>query len=487
MEPSKIGFSSLPSEIVTKFFEQLDWRDLLNARQTCTLLYNASKTREIWDNLIRIHAVATYGLPTIFDKPMRTYNAANLEERFLHWMKTESTWLNEISLNEKYIPDYSHEFLYSHLFPGGRWLICSDFGGEVLYCDLESPETGFVPLIPYPFSCQRKSMTMMAVEEISGTETLTFKIALVHMLFADYVKGPHGQPEMTGDSRVDVWSGRVILDEDGQGKGLQVEQLASVPISLYLGQPLFGVSLRGPLVAFTVEWHLFGTTIYSCDVIIIDWSSWKSQGQSFNRKIVNYLPSYAGCGRKVEVMLLPGNRMLTTPSPELCIYDHSLIPWSSKERPVWVDMSIPEQHSCCVTVLGSSVQHPCGLSRMFPLPKNEYRVVFNTLEGVKGLILRSTESSGFKASALELLDWDEKVDCSITEFRSHLSYNCGVARFKSGCLLRARFSWPEEEGFFETGTSPILGETNETPLVMNMDVAAGRLAWIAVESGRVAI
>ncbi|XP_006457209.1 hypothetical protein AGABI2DRAFT_123079 [Agaricus bisporus var. bisporus H97] len=104
-EPLQTGFSSLPSEIIAEIFKELDWRDLLNARQTCTLLYNASKTREIWDNLIRIHAAAAHGPPTISDKPMRMYNAVKLEERFLRWMKTESTWLNEIPLNEKYIPD----------------------------------------------------------------------------------------------------------------------------------------------------------------------------------------------------------------------------------------------------------------------------------------------------------------------------------------------------------------------------------------------
>ncbi|EKM75271.1 hypothetical protein AGABI1DRAFT_109551 [Agaricus bisporus var. burnettii JB137-S8] len=388
--------SSLPSEIIAEIFKELDWRDSLNARQTCTLLYNASKSREIWDNLIRIHAAAAHGPPTIFDKPMCMYNAAKLEERFLRWMKTESTWLNEIPLDEKYIPDSSHEFLYSHLLRGGRWLICSDFGGEVLYCDLESPETGFIPLIPYPFSRQRESMTMMAVEEDPESKILSFKIALVHILFADWMKGPHGQPEVTGDSRVDVWSGRVILDEDGQVMGLQVEQLASVRISLYLGQPLFGVSLRGSLVAFTVQWRLFGTTIYACDVIIIDWKSQPSRSQSFRRKIVNFLSSFAGDGRKLEVMLLPGDRVLTVLPPGLRIYDHSLVPWSSEERPL-------------------------------------------------------------------------------------------VARSESDHLLRVRLSWPDEEGSFETGMSLILDEPNETPLVMNMDVAAGRLAWIATESGRVAM
>ncbi|EKM75269.1 hypothetical protein AGABI1DRAFT_132409 [Agaricus bisporus var. burnettii JB137-S8] len=484
-EPSKIGFSSLPSEIISEIFKELDWRELLNARQTCTLLYNASRSREIWDNLIRIHAAAAYGPPTIFDKPIRMYNAAKLEERFLRWMKTESTWLNEIPLNEKYIPDSSHEFLYSHLLRGGRWFICSDFGGEVLYCDLESPETSFVPLIPYPFSSRRKSMTLMAVEEDPESEILSFRIALVHMLFADYVKGPHGEPEVTGDSRIDVWSGHVILDETGQGRGLEVGLLASIPISLYLGQPLFGVSLRGPLVAFTVEWHWFGTTIYSCDAIIVDWSSWKSQGQSFRRKTVNYLTSFAGDGRKVEVMLLPEDRVLTVPSSRLRIYDHSLIPWSSEERPECVDMSVSQQHSYSVTVPGTSIQHPCGFSKLFTLLDNEYRVVFNTIVGIRGLIMRYTEAGKFQATALELLDWSEKMDKSIREFRSHFSYNCGVARSKSGHLLRARFSWPDEEGSVETGMTPIFGEPNETPLIMNMDIAAGKLAWITAESGRV--
>ncbi|XP_006457208.1 hypothetical protein AGABI2DRAFT_146814 [Agaricus bisporus var. bisporus H97] len=464
-ESPKTGFSSLPAEIVAEIFKQLHWKDLLNARQTSALLYNASKTREIWKTLIRTHADAAHGPPTIFDKPMRMYNTGKLEERFLRWMKTESTWLNEIPLNEKYIPDSSHEFLYSHLLRGGRWLICSDSGGEVLYCDLESPETGFVPLIPYPFSCR----------------------PLVHILFADWMKGPHGQPEVTGDSRVDVWSGRVILDEDGQVMGLQVEQLASVRISLYLGQPLFGVSLRGSLVAFTVQWRLFGTTIYACDAIIIDWKSQPSRNQSFRRKIVNFLSSFAGDGRKLEVMLLPGDRVLTVPPPGLRIYDHSLVPWSSEERPLCVDMSIPKQHACTVNVPGTSIQHPCGFSELFSLPDNEYRVVFNTIAGIRGLIMRYSEAGEFQATALELLNWSEKMDFTISEYRSHFLYTCGVARSKSDHLLRVRFSWPDEEGSFETGMAPILDEPNETPLVMNMDVAAGRLVWIATESGRVAM
>lgn len=186
-------------------------------------------------------------------------------------------------------------------------------------------------------------------------------------------------------------------------------------------------------------------------------------------------------------MLLPDNRLLTVPSPDLCIYDLSLVPWSSEERPVCVDMSVPERRSCSVTVPGTSVQHPCGFSKVFHLPDNEYRVVFNTLAGIRGLIVRYAETGSLEASAVELIHWREKMDKYIREFRSDFSYNYGVARSESGLLLRVRFSWPDEESSFESGTSLILDETNEMPLVMNMEVAAGRLAWIAAESGRVAM
>ncbi|EKM75255.1 hypothetical protein AGABI1DRAFT_132396 [Agaricus bisporus var. burnettii JB137-S8] len=487
IKPSKLGLNSLPIEIVVEIFKLLHWKDLLNARQICTFLYNASKSREIWGNLIRVHAAAAHEPPTIFDKPMRMYNPIKLEERFLRWMKTESTWLDGISLNERYIPDFSHKFLYSHLLRGGRWLICSDSGGEVLYCDLESPETGFVSLIPYPISCQGEAKSMMAIEEDPETETLSFKIALVHILVADYVKGPHGQPEVTGDSRVDVWSGCVILDEDGQGMGLQVEQLASVRISLYLGQPLFGVSLRGPLIAFTVQWHLFDTRTYAHDAIIIDWMSPRSQSQSFRRKTVNYRTDYAGNGQKDEVMLLPEGRVLTVIPQGIRIYEHSHVPWSSEKRPVCVDMSIPEQYSCDVTVPESRFQHPCGFSKVFHLSDNEYRVVFNTLTGIWGLIVRYPETGNLEARALELLPWRKNLDYRITEYRSHFSYNYGVAYSNSGYLLRARFAWPDEEDLFETGTSSMLCKPKERHLVMNADIAAGRLAWIGSQSGRVAM
>lgn len=174
---------------------------------------------------------------------MHMYTAGKLEE--LRGAQNESKWLDDIPFEERSIT--------SHLLRGERWFLCSAVGSEVLYCDLESPASGLIPLTPYPFPYPCESMTLMAIEEDRKAEILCFNIALVHILKADWYRRTNDEPELTGDSRVDVWLGKVVLDEDGNTTHLHSEKLVFIPLPVYLGRPLSGVSLRRSLVAFTIE------------------------------------------------------------------------------------------------------------------------------------------------------------------------------------------------------------------------------------------
>ncbi|KAF7777657.1 hypothetical protein Agabi119p4_3729 [Agaricus bisporus var. burnettii] len=201
--------------------------------------------------------------------------------------QNESKWLDDIPFEERSIT--------SHLLRGERWFLCSAVGSEVLYCDLESPVSGLIPLTPYPFPYPCESMTLMAIEEDRKAEILCFNIALVHILKADWYRRTNDEPELTSDSRVDVWHGKVVLDEDGNTTHLHSEKLVSIPLPVYLGRPLSGVSLRRSLVAFTIEREAhdgFGT---QCDTIIT----------------VDYWAGYAETGVNMDVpVLLPGHHVL---------------------------------------------------------------------------------------------------------------------------------------------------------------------------------
>ncbi|XP_006457206.1 hypothetical protein AGABI2DRAFT_196031, partial [Agaricus bisporus var. bisporus H97] len=326
------GLVSMPPEIVVEIFKQLHWKDLLAARQTCTLFHNISKSRDIWENLIQIHAAATHRLPTTLEKPILMYTAGKLEEHFLRGARNESKWLDDIPFEERSIPS-PHKFRHCHLLRGGRWFLCSATGGEMLYSDLESSGSGLVPLIPYPFPYTCDSITSMAIEEDNEAEILCFKIALVHILEEDWSYRSSGETTVTGDSRVDVWFGKVVLDEDGTATHLHAEKLASVPLPVYLGRPILGASLHGSLLAFTVEWESldgFGT---QCDAIILDWKAPpRTKNQPCIRKTVHYSITWAQPAVKTDVILLPGDHLLTVVQSMIRIYDHSLVPWASERR-----------------------------------------------------------------------------------------------------------------------------------------------------------
>ncbi|XP_006457205.1 hypothetical protein AGABI2DRAFT_123075 [Agaricus bisporus var. bisporus H97] len=468
----------MPPEIVVEIFKQLHWKDLLAARQTCSVFYTISKSRDIWENLIQTHAAATHGPPTTLEKPMYMYSACKLEEHFLRGARNESKWLDNIPFEERSIPS-PHKFRHCHLLRGGRWFICSATGGEVLYCDLESPGFGLVPLIPYPFPYPCDSITSMAIEEDNEAEILSFNIALVHVLEEDWLYRSSGETAVTGDSRVDVWFGKVVLGEDGNGTHLHAEKLASVPLPVYLGKPILGASLRGSLLAFTVEWESldgFGT---QCDAIILDWKAPpRTKHQLCIRKTVHFSITWAS-GVKTELMLLPGDHLLTVIRSMIRIYDHSLVPWASERRHWREALSLSEQCAHVINILPPFGPVPRDFSPIFSLSGDRYRVVFNCFRGIRGLTLQYKDGGLFKATLVDLLEWPRTIDAFIEDRQSHFLYNYGVTLGSYDSLFRSHFTWPDEEGSSPNRLSAITGNLSCLPAVMNMDVNTGRVLWIS--------
>ncbi|EKM75276.1 hypothetical protein AGABI1DRAFT_132415 [Agaricus bisporus var. burnettii JB137-S8] len=320
----------------------------------------------------------------------------------------------------------------------------------------------------------------MAIEEDNEAEILCFKISLVHVLEEDWLYRSSGETAVTGDSRVDVWFGKVVLDEDGNATHLHAEKLASVPLPVYLGRPILGASLRGSLVAFTVEWKSLDGFGMQCDAIILDWKAPpRSKHQPCIRKTVHYSSSWAQPGVKMDVILLPEGHLLTALHDLIRIYDHSFVPWASERRHWREALSLSEQCPYTINIPKSFGTVPRDFSPLFPLSSDRYRVVFNSLRGIRGLTLQYRDGSVSNATLVDLLEWPKAMDVFIEDRQSHISYNYGVTRGSYDSLFRSHFTWPDEEGSSPSKLSVMAGNLSQLPDVMNMDVSTGRVLWVS--------
>ncbi|KXN84645.1 hypothetical protein AN958_12245 [Leucoagaricus sp. SymC.cos] len=457
-------FNSIPTEILINIIAELDWRDVLNIRQTCKRLHNASKAKSIWERLFERHTQRQPKPFAVLERPFTMYSSFELEQWFTRWKRGEIICQDHSlplrpGLPQKRIAGDS-EPSSTYLLRGRWFLTCETFGGFVNYFDLDPPEntsTRALTLIPQPI--RRNPMSVMSVEEDWESPLLSFTIALVHIIGHDFLKC---FTDFCGESRIDIWRGSLVLDEYNQGRGLQVEHIAQIPLLARLGEPMLSISQLGSLVAFDVRSE---DQPEGSDVVIFDWKDTSSFSRCLRKTI-----RYDEYGFDSSLRLLPNDRIIVANRSSVKICDHSLIP-KLDTRPNVCNM-VPLIEIECSFDLSPT------FSRTFFFP-DYLRLVFRRKTGIYGLTLKEDKHGALMADVSELLVFPPH--CPMTEMencRPYLTYNYALCwpRLDEGCVILASYDWPGECQIRKTGCS--MREADHAlsmACTVSMDVTSGNV------------
>ncbi|KAL4252425.1 hypothetical protein AB1N83_013319 [Pleurotus pulmonarius] len=91
------GLTTLPQEILELLLCEMDWKDVLSIRATCTVLCFASQSRAVWR--VQYQRVSdSYDTPLNVMDGTATY--AELERDTLHWARLQHNWSRYTSFTE---------------------------------------------------------------------------------------------------------------------------------------------------------------------------------------------------------------------------------------------------------------------------------------------------------------------------------------------------------------------------------------------------
>ncbi|KAF8907971.1 hypothetical protein CPB84DRAFT_1674592, partial [Gymnopilus junonius] len=80
-----MSLTTLPLELVLCVFKCLDWQDILNLRQTCSLLNQVSKERAVFHDLVTRYASIIPKSAFRPERPLYLYNCEGLEALICRW------------------------------------------------------------------------------------------------------------------------------------------------------------------------------------------------------------------------------------------------------------------------------------------------------------------------------------------------------------------------------------------------------------------
>jgi len=238
--------------------------------QTCTALYEASKTRSIWLNFCQGYLVPSVTSPQLLhpERPLWKYNSQELEFLFLRLQGAE------IGLRGDNNPPAQSQRVATmnravrmHLVEGGRWLLVVSKTGSVTYLDLDSPTITETILISDQIDNPTPVVEMQIVIDMDRASSfLAFNIAFSFCSFGG-IRGP-------GEHKIQVWHVDLDLDEQQLGIGLTCKHVATFPLEtdIYL---VYALSLLGPHVAFSVRCVGY---IQLVKTFVVDWD--RANGKS---------------------------------------------------------------------------------------------------------------------------------------------------------------------------------------------------------------
>ncbi|KDR70067.1 hypothetical protein GALMADRAFT_230388 [Galerina marginata CBS 339.88] len=153
MGPLTPNLVALPPEIITQILLQVDWKAILQMRQTCRDLFKISQTRLIWTTLLN-ECSQTMAYPPRLVEPIDNYSTRELETLVLTKISSEVGW-GSLHLPSERAATKGDPQCYGPraLLEGGRWLLFHDqslpdsFTGKISCCDLDSACLQVQPLL----------------------------------------------------------------------------------------------------------------------------------------------------------------------------------------------------------------------------------------------------------------------------------------------------------------------------------------------------
>ncbi|CAA7264425.1 unnamed protein product [Cyclocybe aegerita] len=457
------GLVALPLEISIEIMKGLEWDDILRVRQTCKYLCEVSKARPVWQSLfVKYSQSISPPQPFRPDKPIQNYSSRELETVVLRWKAAEVGWLvdGRVPLRERPLfmeGEFTGECM--HLVRGGRWLLVVAPNGSVEYYDLDVSQPISHSLIPPPFEEHVRVRAFMSVDMspmLDGDEdgqNLTFHLGLCLQRFRDL--DPETL-ERVSPSRQNIQIWRVAFrDKEGSSiEGLFANCLSSFPEESIADTEAF--DLRGRYVAYSAQFYR-GVGV-ACSVVV-DWSSANGTNMAYKRK---YLSGAQG----VKLSLLPGDRLFTSYSESMRLYDLLSAPESVRppsqhefphERPIWkTELRAFESDF----VSGPFFIHDSS------------RFVMMDEHGLRGLIIPDADfidSEGGPTMLLLLKDENSK-----SQHPHVFGYHRGMGVYLDDIIL-PQYLWPDEQGK-EGIAHAILSPSPHSVRVICMDEYSGRAA-----------
>ncbi|KAL4252764.1 F-box domain-containing protein [Pleurotus pulmonarius] len=115
------GLTTLPQEILELLLCEMDWKDVLSIRATCTVLCFASQSRAVW-------RVQYQRVSDSYDTPLNAMDGnasyAELERDTLHWARLQHNWVSQPKQPTQRLL-CECPAVQIHLVHGGRWLLAS--------------------------------------------------------------------------------------------------------------------------------------------------------------------------------------------------------------------------------------------------------------------------------------------------------------------------------------------------------------------------
>ncbi|KXN83797.1 hypothetical protein AN958_01074 [Leucoagaricus sp. SymC.cos] len=151
----------------------------LSESQTCKSWNRATKTREVWANLITRFTSFQNRNPAP-EEPVESYSPEELERWLLSRLSVELGWRNEKSEPTRYRPIKCSTPAVFHLIEGGRWLLVPDVEGigRVSVIDLDKRNPSMAHLIEPMHKLDASRTLLMAVDIDRSVRTLTFNLVL---------------------------------------------------------------------------------------------------------------------------------------------------------------------------------------------------------------------------------------------------------------------------------------------------------------------
>ncbi|EAU92205.1 hypothetical protein CC1G_13020 [Coprinopsis cinerea okayama7 len=175
--PKHSRLLGLPYELLIDIATNLEWKDILQIRQTCRTLNRVSRERPVWLALLYRYYETKFPRPFFLPKPLHFCSASDLERRITWWWKGVEGLMEPVEIRKFQVVGLENEessTITEGPLPGGRYFLYTLEDGRVGYIDSEQPHPEFTELIPcpsIPHLCQGSYVaTRLAIDVLSQQE-----------------------------------------------------------------------------------------------------------------------------------------------------------------------------------------------------------------------------------------------------------------------------------------------------------------------------